>query len=333
MSTKNNPAESTADREILITRDIDAPREMVWQAMIDPKQIVHWWGPRGFTTTIQQMDVRPGGAWNLIMHGPDGTDYPNHSLFTEVTPPARLVFLHGGAKPGGPEADFEGIWTFDALDDSKTRVTIRMIFPTAAKRDLVVKVYGAIEGGHQTLARLSELTARTLNAPLATADRDFVISRVLSAPREKVWAAWTDSKQLAQWWGPRGFINIDCQVDLRVGGVFRTTMRSLEDGAEFPLRAIIREFVPLERLVLVMDCSDHPEAWHDLVNPARDKSVKPHLEMLQTVTFEEVAGKTKLTIRSTFESPTIRDNMVKVGMNEGWSSSLDRLVDLLDQTP
>jgi len=66
---------AVADREITITRVFDAPREMIWDAWTDPEQNVKWWGPRGFTSTIREMDVRPGGVWKSTMHGPDGTDY------------------------------------------------------------------------------------------------------------------------------------------------------------------------------------------------------------------------------------------------------------------
>jgi uncharacterized protein YndB with AHSA1/START domain len=152
----------TADREIKISRIVDAPRELVWNAMTDPAQVIHWWGPRGFTTTIETMDVNPGGHWNYVMHGPDGTDYPNYSVFREVLKPQRLVFTQGGAKKGGPEAQFVGTWTFDELAPGKTQVTIHMVFPTAAARDTVVKQYGAIEGGKQTLQRLTEHLAKSI---------------------------------------------------------------------------------------------------------------------------------------------------------------------------
>ena len=93
-------------------------------------------GPRGFTTTIEKMDVRLGGVWKHVMHGPDGTDYPNSSIFKEVVKPERIMFSHGGGKKGGPGAHFTATWTFEALGD-KTRVTIRMVFDSAADRDLV----------------------------------------------------------------------------------------------------------------------------------------------------------------------------------------------------
>jgi len=156
MTEIKKDATSTADREIVITRIFDAPRELVWEAMTNPKHVVNWWGPNGFSTTVEEMDVRPGGIWKLVMHGPDGTDYPNKSIFTEIVKPARISYSHGGGKKGGPGAQFEATWTFDIVEADKTQVTIRMVFPSTAARDMIVKEYGAIEGGKQTLARLAE---------------------------------------------------------------------------------------------------------------------------------------------------------------------------------
>lgn len=88
------------------------------------------------------------------MCGPDGTNYPNSSVFTEVVKPERIVFSRGGGKEGGLGAHYESTWSFDVVDGNKTRVTIRMVFPSAADRDLVVNEYGAIEGCKQTLESL-----------------------------------------------------------------------------------------------------------------------------------------------------------------------------------
>jgi uncharacterized protein YndB with AHSA1/START domain len=158
MNARNRSADGQESREIVISRVVDAPRELVWQAWTDPKHVVRWWGPKGFTTTIEKMEVKPGGVWKHVMHGPDGTDYPNTSRFTEVTKPERIVYSHGGGRKGGRGATFLATWTFEALG-RRTRVTIRMVFSSAAERDFVVKEYGAIEGGQQTLGRLGEYLA------------------------------------------------------------------------------------------------------------------------------------------------------------------------------
>jgi uncharacterized protein YndB with AHSA1/START domain len=150
----------TADREIVISRLFDAPRELVWEAMTNPQHLVKWWGPVGFTTTIKEMDVKPGGAWTHVMHGPDGVDYPNYSVFTEVVKPERIGFTNAGGKEGAPEITFVATWTFEEVEPGKTKTTIHMIFPTAQARDTVVNEYGAIEGAEQTLARLAEELAK-----------------------------------------------------------------------------------------------------------------------------------------------------------------------------
>jgi uncharacterized protein YndB with AHSA1/START domain len=147
---------NTSDREILIERIINAPRELVWEAWTDPKHLEKWWGPNGFTTTTKEFDFRVGGVWRHVMHGPDGTNYPNESEYLEITRPERLRYLHGGGEEEGVnDAQFEATITFDEVD-GKTKVTMHSVFPTTKLRDYVVEHYGAIEGGKQHLANLDE---------------------------------------------------------------------------------------------------------------------------------------------------------------------------------
>jgi uncharacterized protein YndB with AHSA1/START domain len=149
----------SGDREIVITRVLEAPRELVWQDWTDPKQVPQWWGPRGFTTTTHKMEVKPGGVWRFVMHGPDGRDYQNKITYLEVVRPERLVYKHGGEEDLEP-VQFQTTVTFEEFG-GQTKVTLQMVFPSAEERDRVVKEYGAIEGGQQTLARLSEHLAMT----------------------------------------------------------------------------------------------------------------------------------------------------------------------------
>jgi uncharacterized protein YndB with AHSA1/START domain len=310
-------AADMSDREIVISRVFDAPRELVWEAWTDPRQVVNWWGPQGFSTTIDEMDVRPGGAWRLTMHGPDGAEYPNKSIFIEVVKPERIVYSHGGGKKGAPGANFEATWTFEK-QGNQTRLTIRMVFPSAEARDQVVKVYGAIEGGNQTLARLAEHLAKMPNAI-----RPFSITRDFDAPRKLVWQAWTERERLMRWFGPKGFTMPVAKLDFRPGGVFHYCMRS-PDGKEMWGKFVYREIVAPERIVLVNSFSDenggitrHPfsPTWP--------------LEMLSTTTFAELEGKTRLTIqweplnaneteRNTFES-------ARKGMDQGWAGTFEQL--------
>ncbi|MBZ5674165.1 MAG: SRPBCC family protein [Acidobacteriia bacterium] len=149
--------EKASDREIVISRVFDAPRDLVFQAWTDPKHVGSWWGPTGFTTTTHEIDVRPGGVWRFIMHGPDGTDYPNKIVYLEIAKPALLVYDHGDEG----QRSFRVTVTF-AEESGKTRLTMRSLFATAAEREMVVTKYHAIEGGNQTLDRFGEHLAKTI---------------------------------------------------------------------------------------------------------------------------------------------------------------------------
>jgi uncharacterized protein YndB with AHSA1/START domain/dihydrofolate reductase len=139
--------------EIVTERLIDAPRDLVFAAWVDPEQVVKWWGPDGFTNTIHEMDVRPGGHWRFVMHGPDGRDYQNHSVFAEVKPPERIVYDHVSTPK------FRSTVTF-ADEGGKTRVVMRAVFENAEAFRMAVEVFHAAEGGRQTLGRLADFVAK-----------------------------------------------------------------------------------------------------------------------------------------------------------------------------
>jgi len=146
------PSSATADREIVISRIIDAPRELVFEAFTDVRHLSQWWGPDGFTTTTRSFEFRVGGAWDFVMHGPDGTDYQEWISFTELAPPERIALLHG-EHSRDPNA-FASVLTF-APEGGATRVEMRTVFPTRELRDEAVATYHAIEGGQQTLGKLA----------------------------------------------------------------------------------------------------------------------------------------------------------------------------------
>ena len=151
-SESMTPNITEADREIVITRMLDAPRELVWKALTDPEHLIRWWGPRGFTSTFHEIDVRPGGVWRFIMHGPDGVDYGNHIVFEEVVAPERLAYQHGTDEEPG---QFQGTITL-ADRDGRTELTLRTLFASSEDREFAVREIGAIEGGNSTLDRLEE---------------------------------------------------------------------------------------------------------------------------------------------------------------------------------
>ena len=154
MAATNNLDLSSDLRSIIGMREFDAPRELVFSAFTDPTHLARWWGPNGFTTTTSSFDLRPGGVWRFVMHGPDGRDYQNRITFEEVVRPERLVYRHGGGDDVEPVQLRQTI-TFEDLG-GRTRITWRGDFPSAAKRDRVIKEYKADVGLVQTLARLAE---------------------------------------------------------------------------------------------------------------------------------------------------------------------------------
>ena len=146
------------ERELVFTRVFDAPRSLVFRAWTEPEHVAQWWGPDGFTTTIYEMDVRPGGVWRFVMHGPDGVDYKNRIVFNEVVKPERLVYTHAGEE-ADEAVHFHVTVTFTD-QGGKTRLTMRMTFDMAEELERVVKQYGAIEGAKQHLGRLGQYLAK-----------------------------------------------------------------------------------------------------------------------------------------------------------------------------
>jgi uncharacterized protein YndB with AHSA1/START domain len=149
-----------ADREIVISRVIDAPPDLVFEAFTQVRHLSRWWGPEGFTTTTASFDFRVGGVWDFVMHGPDGTDYQEWISWTEIVPQQRIAMLHGESRDD-PNA-FESVLTF-AADGGATRIEMRTLFPTKELRDEAVEKFHAIEGARQTLSNLAAYVTELLN--------------------------------------------------------------------------------------------------------------------------------------------------------------------------
>jgi uncharacterized protein YndB with AHSA1/START domain len=151
-----NAAERTwsLDREIVLTRVFDAPRELVFEAWTKPEHAMKWFGPKGFTCTLHEMDVRVGGRWRFDMTAPDGKLYPNRIEYLEIVPNERLVFWHSSDIDNDPKRFYVTI-TFDMQQNNKTVVTLRQLHPSKAHRDAGI-AFGAVELGMQTMDKLAE---------------------------------------------------------------------------------------------------------------------------------------------------------------------------------
>lgn len=145
---------SVVGKEIIGVKTFDAPRELVWDAWTDPKHVAIWWGPNGFTNTIHEMSVKPGGIWRFIMHGPDGVDYPNRIEFIEVVKPEKLVYDHGD--DSNPK-QFHVTVLFEE-EGSKTKLTMRSRFPS--EEDIKKVADFALDGLRETLGRLENFLGK-----------------------------------------------------------------------------------------------------------------------------------------------------------------------------
>lgn len=314
------------DREIVITRVLDAPRELVWRAFTEPAHLARWWGPQGFSTRTSAHELRPGGRWRFAMIGPDGHEYPNLVTFHEVVPHSRLVYQHGGERDAEP-VNFHVEVTFDAETAARTRLTMRMTFASAQEREHVVTHYNAIEGGRQTTGRLADYV-RTLAAGTAANDArpPFEITRLVRAPRELVWRAWTQREHLMQWFGPKGVTMPVCTLDFREGGRLHYAMQ-LPDGSRMWGLWAFREIVPGEKLVFVSSFADEHGA------PAR-APWEPNwpLYTLSTITFAEHAGigrgTTAVVHWVPLDASDLEHGLFDAGrdsMRQGWTGTFEQL--------
>lgn len=152
MAEKNSPATATQDRELVITRVFDTPRRLVFEAWTKPEHLMRWWGPRGFTLPVCEMNLRPGGAYRFVMRGPDGKDYPMQGVYREIVEPERIVFTATlDDEPPGHEILTKV--TF-AEQEGKTKLTVHQTYYKMAMRR------GAQEGWTQSLDRLTDYLAK-----------------------------------------------------------------------------------------------------------------------------------------------------------------------------
>nr|WP_293300222.1 SRPBCC family protein [Allomuricauda sp.] len=138
--------ENTERRQLSISRTLKAPIALVWEVWTNPEHIAQWWGPNGFTNTIQQMDFKEGGEWKLTMHGPDDTNYPNRSIFKEIIPHKKIVFEHFNPH-------FITTVVFEP-NGEETHMSWTAVFDTEEMLQTVIKAHKADEGMKQNIAKL-----------------------------------------------------------------------------------------------------------------------------------------------------------------------------------
>jgi uncharacterized protein YndB with AHSA1/START domain len=290
--------------EMVLARVFSAPRALVWKAWTEPERVRAWWGPRGFGVPRCEVEARPGGAMSIDMSGPDGTVYPGFGSFRELEPVSRLVFTSGAADAQGqPIFEILNTVTLEERGPASTLLTLRTRV-LSARPEAAAYLPGQEVGWSLSLERLAAALAGAEEA-----DRALVVTRVLQAPAERVFAAFAEAERMAAWWGPRGCTTAVEAMDARPGGTWRAT-QTAPDGSKHRFDGVFREVEPARRLVFTQRWQGH--------------------ELLNLATFAESGGRTELTVTSVFASAAERDGALQGGMRRGMSESLDRLTEQLE---
>jgi uncharacterized protein YndB with AHSA1/START domain len=295
-------------REVRITRIFDAPRELVWAAWTQAEQLAKWFMPHGFTIPQCEVDLREGGRLHMVVRGPDGMEMANDGAFEQIDPPERLVLTTSAFEgpDGQPMLEVRNTITF-ADRGAKTEVSLHAVV-TRATPEMAAPLAGMEEGWLQSLDKLDALLA---GREADSSEREIATTRVLDAPRETVWRAWTDPEQVVRWWGPKGFRTTIEEMDVRPGGVWRHTMHG-PDGTDYTNRVVFLEVREPECLAYLHGEPGEPDRF------------------FATVILDDEGGKTRLSMRSLFPSAADRDRVAEeYGAVEGMESTLDELAAFL----
>lgn len=308
-------AKNQNENELYLVRYYDAPVSAVWDAWTDPAQAAKWWGPRGFTITTHEKDFRVGGFWSYTMHGPDGVDYPNKTIYHEIEHHAKMVYDHGGSDDHPP---LFRVTVLFSQENAKTKMKMTMTLPSkeaAAQTQQFIKD----ANGYSTWDRLGEYLEKE-----ADGKESFIINRSFDAPIDVVFDAWTDPKQLVQWLAPKGADMKFIEADIRTGG-----KSSYQMGNEMFTMYGRASYIKVERphtLVYTQQFCDkdgnisrHPMAptWPET--------------MLTQVTFTATEpNQTLVTVHWEVTGPATPEEMLtfinaRSNMNGGWTGSFDKL--------
>lgn len=317
MAVKNN------SNELKITRIYDAPVKMVWDAWIEPDQVAQWWGPRGFTLTTYSKDVRTGGSWHYVMHGPDGTDYQSKTQYLEVEKYSRMVYDHGGYEDRAPL--FRVTVTFAEVKGGKTKMEMTMTLPTPeAARETEKFIKKA--GGNSTWDRLAEFLEKE-----SSGKDKFIINRSFNVPLETMFEMWTNPNHFSKWLPPTGFTMQFLQADMKVGG---SSLFFMTDGGSTKMygRTSYQEIIRPHRVVYTQQFTDekgnvsrHPmvPTWPETMLTIVELTAEGPEQTRVTVSWEPVGNITHEEIQTFIKE--------RAGMTQGWTGSFDKLEEYIER--
>ncbi len=320
MTAKKEDIQKQTGTALVISRVFDAAREQVWKAWTDPVKLKRWSGPKNYTSPVNKMDLRVGGRYLNCMRSPDGKDYWSTGEYREIIPMERLVLTDSFSDENGsvvPASHYgmRGDWPLELLVtvtfedvDGGTRMTLRHEgIPEGDIKELTRA------GWNESFDKLAERVLAAGEAWLSAepGKQEVVFTHVFDAPPKLVFQAYTDPGIIPHWFGPRRFTTIVDKMDARPGGSWRFLNRD-ESGNEYAFHGVYHDIVSPTRIVWTFEFEGAPG----------------HVS-LETVTFEELDGKTTLTGKAVYLSVEDRDGMISAGMEEGLAESLERLDEYL----
>lgn len=299
-----------SDVETVVTRTFDAPRDLVFDAWTNAEHFAKWIGPRGISTHVTQFDVRPGGRYRFVQRTGGGPEHVFHGVYREVVRPERLVstFVYEGA----PQYEILNTMLLEERG-GKTLMTLTSRFANKEHLEAMI-ASGMEEGMTEGFERMEEWLA--FDVPQEPVLR---IERTFDAPRDLVFACWTQPEHFKQWFMPEGFTVPHCTIDARPGGIMHFSSRWPEqfNMPDSWMKGIFREVTPPERIVTTQFFSDEDG---NFVEPKGMVEGFPSMALMR-VTFEDLGGRTKMIVEQTVPATIAR----KQGAFEGWNSSFDKL--------
>jgi uncharacterized protein YndB with AHSA1/START domain len=303
MSAKNKLVVTTpSDREILMVRDFEAPRALVWEMFTKPEHVRQWWGCKHLEVTVCEIDLRVGGEYRYVGRMPNGNLCPFKGVHHEIVYPEKIVFTE--IFDVDVARDHPSLVT-TTFTETNGRTTVRILctYDSKETRDIVIgsgMEHGAAAGYDKIEEMLGALAQIT-------------VTRELAAPRSLVWKAWTEPAQFAKWYGPTGFTVPRIELDVRPGGAIRCDMR----GPNTPVMTTFGTFTDVvepERLGFTLRAEDNGVIT---------------FEMLHVVTFADRGNTTLLTLQVHVLRPTGAVARMLAGAERGWTQAFDKLGELV----
>lgn len=323
-----------AESALLLTRNFNAPQTRVFRAFTEPALLKRWWAPNGWTTPYASVDRQIGGLFHYCMRSADGRDFWGRGIFREFTAPKKIVYIDSFSDEDGNlvEPEHYGMSVDHPVETQVsisfaelkggTKVTLRHEIPRSFKeRDMMQ------QGWNEMLDRLDALLSETA-MQVSTGEHETIFTRLFTVPRARLFDAWLDQELLAEWWGPHGYTNPVCITNPKPGGGYRVVMRS-PDRVDQSVSGEYMEIDSPNRLVLTNVIDDAPAEFLETLNNYRHGarySAVPKLTMM--LQFDDHEGKTRLTLRTRFDSNSDRDAFIKLGYPEGMAESLEKLEEL-----